>query len=68
MYLEIVMAEYGERCRNALQDWLDHSPSVWDWTPYIKYVVCDLEGKDESEVKKRKEDMQKAIKAACGTL
>ena len=60
---EIVLAEYGEKCRSALQDWLDRSPSAWDWTPYIKCVVCDLEGKDENEVQKREEDLRKAIKA-----
>ena len=60
---EIVLAEYGQKCRNALQDWLNHSPSAWDWTPYTKHVVCDLEGKDESEVQEREEDLRKAIKA-----
>ena len=60
---ETVLAEYGEKCRNALQDWLNHSPSAWDWTLYIKHVVCDLEGKDETEVQKRDENLQKAIKA-----
>jgi hypothetical protein len=60
---EIVLAEYTERCRSALQDWLDRSPSAWDWTPYIKHVVCDLEDKDESEVQKREDDLRKAIKA-----
>ena len=60
---EIVLAEYGEKCRNALQDWLDRSPSAWDWTPHIKYVICDLEGKDDSQVQKREEALHKAIKA-----
>ncbi len=49
---EIVLAEYGKKCRSALQDWLDRSPSTWDWTPYLKHVVCDLEEKDESEAQK----------------
>jgi hypothetical protein len=60
---EIVLAEYGEKCRSALQDWLDRSPSAWDWTPHIKYVVCDLEGKDENQVQKREDDLRKAVKA-----
>ena len=60
---EIVLAEYGEKCRNTLQDWLNHSPIAWDWTPYIKHVICDLEGKDESEVLKREENLRKAVKA-----
>ena len=60
---EIVLAEFGEQNRNALQDWLDRSPSAWDWTPYIKHVTCDLEGKDESEIQTREETLRKAIKA-----
>ena len=60
---EVVLAEYDESYRNALQDWLDHSPSAWDWSPYIKHVVCDLEGKGDSEVLKREESLRKAIKA-----
>ena len=64
---EIVLAEYGEKNRNALQDWQDCSPSAWDWTPYIKHVTCDLEGKDENEVDIRDETLRKAVKAivAC---
>ena len=58
-----MLAEYGETCRSALQDWLDRSPSAWDWTPYIKHVVCDLEGKDESEVPKHEEALWNAVKA-----
>ena len=60
---EIVLAEYGEKCRNALQDWLDCNPSAWDWTPYMKHVVFDLEGKDENEIERREESLRKAIKA-----
>jgi hypothetical protein len=60
---EIVLAEYGENNRSALQDWLDRNPSAWDWTPYIKHVTCNFEGKDETEVDTREETMRKAIKA-----
>ena len=59
----IVLAEYGETCRNALQDWLNRSSSAWDWVPYIKYIICDLEGKDEDEVQKREDDLRKAVTA-----
>ena len=60
---EIVLAEYGENCRQALQDWLNCHSSAWDWTPYIKHVVCDLERKNENEVAQREENLRKAIKA-----
>jgi hypothetical protein len=62
-YSIYVLAEYGEKCHSALQDWLDRSPSAWDWTPYIKHVTCDLEGKEEAEVDTREKTMRKAIKA-----
>ena len=52
---KIVLAEYSETCHSVLQDWLDRSPSAWDWTPYTKHVICDLEGKDQSEVPKHEE-------------
>ena len=60
---EIVPAAYGETNHNALRDWLDCSPSAWDWTPYIKHATCDLEGKNENEIETREETLRKAIKA-----
>ena len=64
---EIVLAEYGTKCRSALNEWLNRSPTAWDWSPYIKYVVQNVEGKDETEATEREESLRKAIKAvvAC---
>ena len=59
---EVVLAEYDEKCRNALQDWLDGNPSAWDWTPYIKYVVCELEHKDANETKARYAESHKGYR------
>ena len=42
--VEIVLAEYGAKCRSALNNWLNHSPTAWDWLPYIKHVVQNIEG------------------------
>ena len=65
---EIVLAEYGAKCRSALNEWLSHSPTSWDWSPYIKHVVQNVEGRDEKEATEREESLRKAIKAvvACG--
>ena len=61
---EIVLAEFTNGCREAVQLWLDKDPSAWDWTPYIKYVVQTLEGnKDECEITQREENLRKSIKA-----
>lgn len=46
---EIVLAEYGEKCCQALQDWSNCHSSAWDWTPYIEHVVCDFDKKDKNE-------------------
>ena len=64
---EIVLAEYGAKCRSALNEWIQHSPTAWDWLPYIKHVVQNIEGKDEREAIKREDSLRKAIKAvvAC---
>ena len=61
---EIILAEFMDGCRKAVQQWLDKNPSAWDWTPYIKYVVQTLEGnQDEREVIRREENLRKSIKA-----
>jgi hypothetical protein len=55
---EIVLAEFTDGCREAVQLWLDKDSSAWDWTPYIKYVVQTLEGnEDEYEVTQREESL-----------
>jgi hypothetical protein len=55
---EIVLADFTDGCREAVQLWLDKNPSAWDWTPYIKYVVQTLEGnEDEYEVTQREESL-----------
>ena len=65
--VEIVLAEYGAKCRSALNEWLSHSPTAWDWSPYIKHVIQNVEGRNEKEAIEREESLRKAIKAvvAC---
>ena len=60
---EIVLSEYTEANRTALLQWLNNDPDAFDWTPVIKHVVVDLEGKSEEEVPIRAELLHKVIKA-----
>ena len=60
---EIVLAEYVEENRKALRLWLDRNPQAFNWTPYFKYAVQDLERKCEGEVAERQERLRKGIKA-----
>ena len=60
---EIVLSEYTESNRTALLQWLKNDPKSYDWIPYFKHVVVDLEGKSEEEVPIRAELVRKVIKA-----
>ena len=60
---EIVLAEYTEKNRAALQLWLNGDAKAYDWTPYFKYVVQSLEGKSEQEATSRQEQLRKVVKA-----
>ena len=60
---EIVLSEYAEANREALLQWLKNDPKAFDWTPTIKHIVVDLEGKSEEEVPIRAELLRKVIKA-----
>lgn len=45
------------------QKWVDGEPSIHDWASYFKYVVMDLEGREENAIKEREALLRKAIKA-----
>jgi len=60
---EIVLSEYTEANRKELLQWLKNDPKAYDWTPFFKHVVVDLEGKSEEEVPVRAELVRKVIKA-----
>lgn len=64
---EIVLADYCEEYRSTVNKWLNNSPTAWDWLPYIKHVIQNVEGRDEKEATEREERLRKAIKAvvAC---
>ena len=60
---EIVLAEYTERNRQAIQQWLDRDPSAFDWSPYFQYVTKSLE-ENEQEAIVREDKVRSLIKLA----
>ena len=60
---EIVLSDYTEGNRTALQQWLENNPNAHDWSPYFKHVVETLEGKSEQEAMAREGQLRSAIKA-----
>ena len=41
---EIVLSDYLDKNRKALQQWLDGDCAAFDWSPHFRFVVRDLEG------------------------
>ena len=60
---EIVMSEYTEENRAFIRQWLDNTTAALDWSVYFRYVVVELEGKTESDIATRKEQVRKVTKA-----
>ncbi len=42
-YKEIHMADYLDRCREQVQNWIDKSPKAFKWTPFFQQYA-QLEG------------------------
>ena len=63
---EMVLCDFSPANRQALRDWLDNKPDYeFDWGPYFRHVVRELEGKGEEEVANRQEDVRKLVKAVA---
>ena len=61
---EICMAEYTEKNRAALNDWLKGEPDAFDWSPFFKQVVEDFEGnRKEDAIEDRKRRLKAITKA-----
>ena len=58
---EIIFAEYSEKNRQAVESWRQKSPDSHDWSPYFKFVVQNLEGKERHEVLIREDELRKKI-------
>ncbi len=60
---ELVLADYTEKSRQALQLWMSKDPKAFDWSLYFDYVVQTLEGGTEAQAREREERMRKVVKA-----
>ena len=60
---KIVLAEYAAPNRAALTAWLENQKHAYDWTPYFKKIVTEIEGKDEIEVQRRVTMVREKVKA-----
>ena len=60
---EIVLAEYTEEGRSAVQQWLKKDPNAFDWSPYCKYIVQTLEDGSVHEAKLREKRLRDIVKA-----
>ena len=59
---EIIVAEYSPENRKALRLWLDDKPEAFDWSPYFRHVVCDLEGRGDEEIGAREALVREKVK------
>ena len=59
---EIVVADYAEQNLMYIHNWLNCKQGAFDWSPYFKYVVQELEGGGEKQVKERETQVRKLIK------
>ena len=60
---KIVLAEYATPNRAALTAWLENQKDAYDWKPYFKMVVNEMEGKNEGEVRRRETMVREKVKA-----
>ena len=58
-----MFSDFTDENRQSLRLWLDGSSAAFDWSKHFRYVVQELEGKDEVEVEKRQEQVRKSVKA-----
>ena len=59
---EVVLAEYTEEGRSAVQMWLKKDPNAFDWSPYFKYVVQTLEGGTAEAAEEREKRLRSIMK------
>ena len=60
---EIVLSDYTERNRDALNQWLKKDAEAIDWSPHFSYVVETLEKKSKQEASERQEQVRRVVKA-----
>ena len=60
---EIVLAEYTNEGRAAIQLWLEIDPNAFNWYLYFKYVVQTLEGETTTATEQCEEQLHTILKA-----
>ena len=60
---EIVLSDYTERNRDAINQWLKKDAEAIDWSPHFSYVVEKLEKKSKQEASERQEQVRRVVKA-----
>ncbi len=60
---EVIFAEYTEKNRKAVQQWLDKEPTSWNWMPFFEHVVVILEEKSPREAIEREERLRSITRA-----
>lgn len=60
---KVILADYSEANRNALRSWFDNDPEAFDWLPYFKRTVRELEIGDDNDVSTRVENIRRTVKA-----
>ena len=58
----IVLSDYAESNRQALEKWLTNDPNAFDWSSYFDYVVQKLEGKSQAKAREREERLREVVK------
>ena len=60
----IVFSEYVESNRKAVESWIAGSREAYDWSPWIEFVVRDLEGDNNAQaVLERTQDIKRKVKS-----
>ena len=59
---EIVLADYSEANLAYLRQWLQNDPQAYDWSPYFRYVVQELEGVGDREMDEREKQVRQLVK------
>ena len=58
---EVYHTDYFKCCCDEVLLWRDNNPNAYDWSPYFRYVVNKLEGKDSPHAVVEREELLRSI-------
>ncbi|XP_075047245.1 indolethylamine N-methyltransferase-like [Mixophyes fleayi] len=61
VFNNIITSDFLEQNHIELQKWLRKDPNALDWTPFIKFVWCDLEG-NRNNYEEKAEKLRSKVK------